>query len=81
MRLGVTLKALKRRNPVLFISALIIICITVLIGHGVYFAIFETKLSEKVALKLSPDERIVRAYRLAYFTDISLSEEAIEQIK
>ena len=60
----------------LIISSIIIIGVTCLIANAAYFAIFKDKRLQQVASVLTPEERLRRAYRSAYFMHVSLSNEA-----
>ena len=60
----------------LIISSIIIIGVAGLIANAAYFAILKVQPLREVASALTPEERLRRAYRSAYFTHVSLSNEA-----
>ena len=63
----------------LIISSVIIIGVACLIANAVYFAIFKGQPLQQAASVLTPEERLRRAYRSAYFMHVSLSEEVKEE--
>ena len=60
----------------LIISSVIIIGVACSIANAAYFAIFKCQPLQQVASVLTPEERLRRAYRSAYFMNVSLSNEA-----
>ena len=60
------------------ISTLICIGVTLLIINGAYRAIFKSQPAPTNTTELSPEEQRKRAYRSAYFTHVSLADEAGE---
>ena len=64
-----------------FISILICICMALLIANGAYLAIFRSEPIHTNTSELSPEEHLRRAYRSAYFSHVSLMNEASENEK
>ena len=60
----------------LIISSIIIVGVACLIANAAYFAIFKGQRLQQAASVLTPEERLRRAYRSAYFMHVSLSNEA-----
>ena len=75
VRLGIPPQALKRRNHVYFISIFTCIGVASLVATAAYFAILKVQTLRKVASALTPEERLRRAYRSAYFMHVSLRDE------
>ena len=59
----------------------ILICngVACLVANAAYFAIFKDQRLKQAASVLTPEERLRRAYRSAYFMHVSLSEEAKDE--
>ena len=55
---------------------IIITGVASLIVNAAYFAIFKDQRVQQAASVLTPEERLRRAYRSAYFMHVSLSNEA-----
>ena len=64
-----------------FISILICIGVALLIASGAYLAIFKSEQTHANTSKLSPEERLRRAYRTAYFGHVSLMDEVGENVQ
>ena len=58
------------------ISCLIIIGVAYSIANGAYFAIFKGQRLQRVVSVLTPEERLRRAYKAAYFMHVSFRNEA-----
>ena len=63
------------------ISTLICIGVALLIANGVYLAIFKSEPIHTITSELSPEEHLRRAYRSAYFSHVSLMDEAGENVE
>ena len=63
------------------ISTLICIGVALLIANGAYLAIFKSEPIHTNTSKLSPEERLRRAYRSAYFSHVSLMDEVGENVE
>ena len=64
-----------------FISMLICIGVALLIVKGAYLAIFKSEPIHTNTSELSPEERLRRAYRTAYFSHVSLMDEVGENVE
>ena len=60
----------------LIISSIILIGVACLIANAAYLAIFKGHPLQHAAPVLTPEERLRRTYRSAYFMHVSLSHEA-----
>lgn len=64
-----------------FVSTLIGIGVTLLIVRGAYRAIVKSEPALTNTSELSPEEFLKRAYRSAYFTHVSLTDEVRENVE
>ena len=63
------------------ISILICSGVALLIANGAYFAIFKSEPIHTNTSELSREEQLRRAYRSAYFSQVSLADAAKENIE